>query len=583
MSVRGARFNSAMSDPPEDAPSHQPGSLQALTVVAIDPDGELDRQVLAAIATRPALDEIEPQRLFDPLIRILELAMDSGCRTAIIEEFYIDADWRSDHAAFWVKRHERFDQYARRVHFFRPRLSEDDVHDLSGLAEGDYLGFATIRPTDLGPVGRTVLRPPPRRKGHPFRPDDIGMRGARLCEVTETPTLFGNRLKITGVPFMQQDGELLRCAHAATWLCHYVAWERRIIARRLTAELAAQPSAGGSKHRPRPSRGLTVEQMQGLCSELGLPAIFYQADQLPDPPRPMNEDDHVIRVARAVEEVGGWRDALGKVRHPVTGTENAVAVSEEELERERRLRTVAKYVNSGFPVIVTSEKDGVHHAFTIVGWQETPDGPRLIACDDQVGPYEPITDPLDPDTTRGEWKSLLIPLPEKVMLTGEGAEEGASGLVIEYAISSEDLGVQERELASLAKDLLTLRRGDVSIRSRLMRGRDYKSELAGRARDGGLRVLRLATLPHWVWVVEFQSRAKRAANSAEPCVLAEVVLDSTSHDLRPATVLITTASETRDTSLGPASGGVAPGPGGPWQSLINPTSEPEGDELERVA
>jgi hypothetical protein len=49
--------------------------------------------------------------------------------------------------------------------------------------------------------------------------------------------------------------------------------------------------------------------------------------------------------------------------------------------------------------------------------------------------------------------------------------------------------------------------------------------------DDATRLLRLARLPHWVWVVEAHIRTARAAGL--PAVVAEIVFDSTSSDRVP--------------------------------------------------
>src|SRR5687767_6438102 len=72
----------------------------------------------------------------------------------------------------------------------------------------------------------------------------------------------------------------------------------------------------------------------------------------------------------------------------------------------------------------------------------------------------------------------------------------------------------------------------VSLRVVLRDASDYKIGLPDRGlADVAVRALRLARLPHYVWVVEAQDRDAREAG--EPSVLAEVVFDSTSHDLTP--------------------------------------------------
>ena len=287
-----------------------------------------------------------------------------------------------------------------------------------------------------------------------------------------------------------------------------------------------------------PSTGLTSEQLQGVFSTLGIPAFFYDLDDLPrlpadpDPPEAERDEDEQALLQR----------------------------HQQRIVRERLLRVVCKYLNSGFPVIVLTGK-GPAHAYTLVGWQEHEDGSiALVACDDQVGPYEMISDPFaqGSDSHRARPKSLMIPLPEKVFLTGEAAETDAFGR-IELAGAAHS-GLDEDELSAaqadgpepevegdeaIAHDVTRIRiglnkwHGPVSVRTRLMEGRRYKALLKGQDRSPAvMRLLRLAHLPHWIWLVEFHDRAAR--ERGEPCVFAEVVFDSTSHDDVPMVDLLAT-------------------------------------------
>lgn len=527
-------------------PSLPPSTSRAGAVTAyrVTPTATSAERLALARTLAPRVSS----RSLGPLARILEVAGLGGCRSVVVEHDYTDHDWRSDHGAFWSARHERFDPLTDRLHFFAADVTADDAYDLEGVPPNDYLGYCVLRPTELGPVGRTVLRPPP------------DMRPRALCTVTETPSLFGNELRVTGVPFMQQDGEMLRCAHAAAWLCHYVGWSRGIISRKLTAELAAM-SASGSKHRPMPSSGLNGEQMQRLFGKLELPALFFDVHDLPDTPAPMTEP-----AGGPMREI---LDGLRERRRSASPGEP----SPEEQRRERLMRVICKYVNSGLPVVVFTRRDREHHAFVIVGWRDDGDGQvTLIACDDQVGPYELLDGAAGRDDLRGDWVSLMVPLPRPVLLTGEAAETRARAIVV-LAAARADPTKQEADLAALAPDLETLRGGDVSIRSRLLRGRDLKGLLRAdeRGRDA-VRLLRLARLPEHVWLVELHSR--QARRDGRPCVLAELVFDSTSHDLRPAVITSASRTQARDEARllvdGPGDNTVATGPGHEWESLINP-------------
>jgi hypothetical protein len=494
-----------------------------------------------------------------PLQSVLEVAREQGCRCVIVEERYLDLDYRSEFSLFWSRRFEDRPPVAKRVHFFVTALQSEQLRDIP--ADADYIGYAVLRPTALGPVGRTVMRPPPR----------VGS-GAILCTVEDHPNLFGRELTVNGVPFCQQDGELLRCAHAATWLCHYVAQGRQLIGRRTTAEIASLPSSEYSRHRPLPSNGLTGEQMQSIFSAIGLPAFFYDAQDPPDPPAPLPDvkpDSSGMLASKAT------RDAAA---------ERAKAKWMEDMRRERLLRIACKYINSGFPVVVLTEDDE-NHAFTLVGWERLGDRVRLYACDDMVGPYEPIDDVLDEQAKNGKWVGIMLPLPEKVFLTGEAAEQMAWNVAEGASRIEQPTSAQEVDFTGLVGRFDHLKAG-VSVRTMLIEGRELKRRLGDRDRnEQSLALYRMAHLPHWVWLVEFHDTDAR--DKGEPCVLAEIVFDSTSHDEAPLTMLSSTSSQSRDHgAMRREEAGIteAEGPGRCWASLILRPEDTGGEAAElRVA
>jgi hypothetical protein len=77
-----------------------------------------------------------------------------------------------------------------------------------------------------------------------------------------------------------------------------------------------------------------------------------------------------------------------------------------------------------------------------------------------------------------------------------------------------------------------VRTNAVSRRVVLRESNEYKIGLADRGlAKEVVRDLRLARLPHYVWVVEAQDRTARDAG--DPCVIAEVAFDGTSNDRSP--------------------------------------------------
>lgn len=492
------------------------------------------------------------EKAVEPLASILRTVRDNGCQTLVVELAYVDGDWRSEHKAFWATRHLERSVTTPRVHFFADMIPAAEVPLLDPASR--YLGYAVIRPAPLGPVGRTLISVP--ASPQPF--------ADALCTVTEEPSIFGTTFEVTGVPFAQQDGELMRCAHTAAWQVHYVAQGRGLVPRRLSADISSLPNR--SFRRNVPSEGLTAEETQGALKELQLPALLYDVYDLPELPVKLPDD-----ATTADEPYDVPKDVSGSRPHA------------EEL-RERLTRIICRYVSSGFPVIVFSASRRDHHAFTIVGWRyrdATQSSVDLIACDDQAGPYVVIADPLHDVEHRGVWYSLLIPLLEKVEMSGEGAERAsfehaktsaeavAAVAAGSELLSAEDLTELDHDLAAIWPTMTTLRSKKISVRTRLVRGRELKRLIAEQGRgDDVVARYRLASLPNWVWVVEFQDRERRKNNEA--CVLAEIVFDSTTHDQNPRPLLATTAGYSID-SVAYNDGDAAAegvGPREPWWPMV---------------
>jgi hypothetical protein len=451
-----------------------------------------------------------------PLARVFEVARAGRCRTVVEENRYVDPDYRSEYSAFWSQRFPTRPAFAHRLHFFRRRLAEDELHRLR-QTDG-YLGYTVLKPLSPGRVGRTMLSPPPR------------LRRATLTLATDEVSLYGAPLSVTGFPFCEQDGEYLRCAHAAAWMCHYYAHLRGLAGRRVTAELVQTvPPAALSPERPLPSPGLTLNQIQALFGSTGQPALFYGVSEMPE--------------VEGVENPTPQFDAQGRIKpHGLWDT--------------RIFSVVCRYLNAGFPVLIGT----ADHAFVALGWFREGGRIRFVVCDDQWGPYQRIASPFT--HAKGPWHSFMVPLPPKLYLSGEMAESTAHFLLRAYgALSGAPTAWQD-----LARKLINK---EVSLRTFLRSNLGYKSELPSqRQGDDATRALRLARLPHWVWVVEVHDRVRR--DRGRPSVMAEFVFDSTSWDRRPA---LNALSLPQLTMIFPPDDGKVQrvtGPVSPWSSHLPP-------------
>jgi hypothetical protein len=413
-----------------------------------------------------------------PLMQALRVVRSNGCRTVVVENRYVDGDFRSEFSAFWSRRFDGVPAFARRLHFFSSEIPEERLHNLK--QEDGYLGYVVVRPLSYGSLGRVMISPPPE------------LADATLAVACDRVTLFGSSLEVEASAFCQQDGEFFRCAHAAAWMCHYSAVRRGLVARQETASFVAASPTMLSAERALPSKGMSLLQLQAVFGAFSQPALFYGLGTMP--------------------RVAGVDDPL-----PVTDADGAALPP--GCWDTRIFSVVCRYLNSGYPVLVATHD----HAFAIVGWYREGDWIRFVTNDDQRGPYEVLESPFT--DTRGPWQALMVPLPPRVLLSGEAAENRAQFTLRALGSNS---GVPE-SWASLAHGVADK---SISVRTVLRDASDYKHELVARGLpDAAIKAIRLARLPHFVWVVEAHDRESRA--SGEPCVIAEVILDSTSNDFQP--------------------------------------------------
>lgn len=390
---------------------------------------------------------------------VLGQAFTLGAQTALVEYRYLDADYRNEHSRFYSTTFRRYPSAAHRLHFFRspipPALtSRDRPARFDGLG---YLGYTVLRPVPAAPVGRTMLAPPNDLVSHV------------TCSARDRVNLLGEPLRIKGSPFIAQDAQLSRCAHATLWVTAYYHHLAYGTPRLLPGDIAAAVPSELSLGRAVPSEGLTVFQMSAAATRIGLPALVYDLDDLPS-------GESLFRIA-------------------------------------------CRYLNSGLPVTVT----GGGHAFVLVGYYRvdpgTPDERiHFIRQDDEVGPYQVVENFLLDDYA--PWEYLIIPLPTKVYLSGEEAE------VVGEARLRTALAASPDPAASPLLD--AIRRHSVSFRTTVLRSNDFKVGLGRRGvPEPVASIYRRMPMSYWIWVVEATDRAAR--DRGDPCVLAEAVIDATDH------------------------------------------------------
>jgi hypothetical protein len=430
-----------------------------------------------------------------PLERIFEIVAAAGCTSVLIENRYVDADYRSEYSRYWSRTFEGRPAFARRLHFFKARIDESDVHRLPSPPEAGYLGYTVLRPTPQGPVGRTMIAPPSEL---------LDGRGCVLTTVEDEVHILGQTFTVAAAPFCQQDTQFLRCAHVAAWMCHFAAYRRGVVGRQLSAAFTDAAPLQLSFDRYAPAHGMNVFQLQATFAAFHLPAAVYDLKNLPDVASLSDTETHATEwVANGSAETGGQSQAPAKTLFDP----NLVPIA-------------CMHLNSGVPILVATDSD---HAFTLIGWYRDGDEVTFIVNDDTKGPYQTSTPSADASSNK-EWMLLMVPLPSNIFLQAEEAENNALATLRQFADDGED------ENAALVGGRVV--RGELKLRTALREGSSYKRDIAARSLpEEVVRLVRHAHLPHYVWVTEAHDPGR--CSDGHPCVVAEILHDATSENVEP--------------------------------------------------
>jgi len=427
-----------------------------------------------------------------PLRRCVDVARSLGATTMVVETRYLDLDYRSEFSAYFSRQFPDVPDSTHRIHFFAKRLKSESLWDSAN--QSDYIGYVVVRPVATGLVSRAMLPPPP------------DLADAVRAAVTEKVNFFGQELTVHGVPFAQQDAQLGACAQAAAWMCHFTAYLRGDIARRVKADFSLHADPSLQPHRAVPSQGLTVIQLSELFRTFNLPAMYYSVGELPSPGLPWQTPDPIAPNEYAAP--GSWD--------------------------YRIIPICCRFLNSGIPVLVGT----MDHAFILCGYRRTGQSKsnwiEFIRHDDQTGPYLTIDNVLNDtdhriDRNYGPWRTIHAPLPEKIWLTPEAAERRGGWYLLR---ASEQITQVLNEQASLVAltELVRLKR--LALKTYAIRSNKFKASLAQRRLPIDIRrEYSLSRLPRYIWVVEAIDRQLRTDGKA--CVIGEALLDATSSDHAP--------------------------------------------------
>jgi len=228
---------------------------------------------------------------------VQEYAAELGCKTLVVEQFYIDRDYIEDHSVFYSKSLYPYPNYCRRIHFFMEevaRLQEQLQRIVEvGIREGEevyrqacrefadrtYLGFTVIKPLHGSPVGRTVLRCYPEKPENPADSSRRDFSGTRVY----TAHLLGVELSVRGLAFQQQDIGVSACATTAVWSALQKMRDHEDISPVTPAQITSLAAKFSLPFgRAMPSEGLSIDQMCQAVQAVGVSPNVFRADHTED-------------------------------------------------------------------------------------------------------------------------------------------------------------------------------------------------------------------------------------------------------------------------------------------------------------
>lgn len=441
-----------------------------------------------------------------------------GARSFILENAYIDRDFSAAYAAFYATLFHPYQKYCRRLHVFAEDVTgvmgaptAEDVARALEAHQPAYLGFAVLRPLEHAPLGMAVVNS-----------EAVASAPSAQMDVRAEYRvhLLGADLSVLGFPLTQQDSRVGACAQATIWMVG------RHIHRKHGGPWFSMPEINE----------VALKPTDGVTSR-SLPA---GSDFL--------TPDNMVRALRAMD-----RHPVVFVRQP---DENGQPIWTTPIRE-----IVCRYLDSGVPIILGLKgRDGaaVGHAVVAVGRtilekmpDPLPDDPtwaesatHLLVHDDQRGAYQalPVREAdrsqAYPWTLEEDAVYAIVPLPSKVFMTAEAAEELTWSYVetlIERAGQYRDHaqaaagGPPLGDITALDPDFFAAGVEGLVARTYLTYGWKYKRRALRNKLPAGLKADLIAKeLPRYVWVTEFSLPGDLASyNVCDRKVRAHVVIDAT--------------------------------------------------------
>lgn len=409
--------------------------------------------------------------------------------TLLIERNYTDKDFRSLYYRHYSKVFRKIDRQSVRIHLFAGLISSEALKPTNIEAiESDYYGYFCVSMLNRPLLGRTLLKYQENNKR------DF------ICQTDFVANLFGCRFNIKGFPFIAQDGELTRCAHASLWMIH------RYFSTRYPFYKEALPHEilwGGETpwRRLVPSQGLLVQELGSLLSSLNFHPEVINNESKQSPPPEKTDQQIALEEDKFFSQLHTYIES----RIPVIACSYRLRHAVVIIGRSAPDQSVSKA-----PKVFDPQQEGCdYEGFNKVNYWDASDFCKaIIVNDDNYFPYK-IWERRKPsdlsdlyDRTVYDIDYIIVPLYEKMFLSASLARK--NGLL---ALSHNEIGIRN----SIKKENLPTATIDYDtqfvLRTILTSSKTYLFNLKTVLRkESSAQVLRQLNLPKFVWLIEISTK-----------------------------------------------------------------------------
>lgn len=186
---------------------------------------------------------------------LLQKGISPNVKVCMIENPYVDKDFRDSYYNDFSKRHLSVDRNSYRIFLF---------------SDTGYLGFITLRNTPPVNIGRSCIHP--KACSH--------VKTGYYCLSKFSSYVKGSELQSLSFPWMQQDINSSVCAHIALWaIIRYISTKKSQYKEYTLHKIS---TLGEKNSRKVPSKGLTIEEIAQTFTKAGHSTEVYNKSVFKD-------------------------------------------------------------------------------------------------------------------------------------------------------------------------------------------------------------------------------------------------------------------------------------------------------------